>query len=42
MKSRCLGYYIGFKISESYYKNAPDKKLAVVDIIEMDNPIEFS
>jgi hypothetical protein len=36
-----LGYYIGYKIAESYYDNAPDKKQAIVDIIEMDNPIQF-
>ncbi|MFL5742921.1 MAG: hypothetical protein ACJ75B_22065 [Flavisolibacter sp.] len=36
-----LGYYIGYKIAESYYDNAPNKNQAIVDIIEMDNPIEF-
>jgi uncharacterized protein YjaZ len=40
-KPRDLGYYIGYKIAESYYDNAPDKKQAIVDIIEMDNAIEF-
>lgn len=30
-----LGYYIGYKICESYYKNAPDKKQAVKDILEI-------
>jgi len=30
-----LGYYMGFKIAESYYKNAPDKKQAVRDILEI-------
>lgn len=30
-----LGYYIGFKICESYYKNAKDKKQAVKDILEI-------
>jgi len=36
-----LGYYIGFKIAEAYYKNTIDKKQAIVDIIEMVNPIQF-
>jgi hypothetical protein len=36
-----LGYYIGYKIAESYYNNAADKKQAIVDIIEMDNAIQF-
>jgi hypothetical protein len=36
-----LGYYIGYKIAESYYNNHTDKKKAIVDIIEMDNPIQF-
>ncbi len=30
-----LGYYMGYKIAESYYKNAPDKKQAVRDILEI-------
>jgi hypothetical protein len=30
-----LGYYIGYKIAESYYNNAPDKKQAVKDILEI-------
>jgi hypothetical protein len=32
-----LGYYIGYKIIESYYKKAPDKKQAVKDILEIKN-----
>lgn len=36
-----LGYYIGYKIAENYYKNATDKKQAVTDIIEMNDPIKF-
>lgn len=28
-----LGYYMGYKIAESYYKNSPDKKKAVRDIL---------
>jgi uncharacterized protein YjaZ len=40
-KPRDLGYYIGYKIVESYYNNAKDNREAVIDIIEMDNPIGF-
>ncbi len=36
-----LGYYIGYKIAEEYYKNATDKKQAITDIIEMNDPIKF-
>lgn len=36
-----LGYYMGYKIAEEYYKNATDKKQAVTDIIEMNDPIKF-
>jgi hypothetical protein len=36
-----LGYYIGYKIAESYYNNAKDKKQAIIDIIEMEDPIRF-
>ena len=36
-----LGYYLGYKIAESYYNNAPDKKQAVKEIIEMDNAAVF-
>ena len=30
-----IGYYIGYKIAESYYKNAADKKQAIRDILEI-------
>ncbi|MGH9942624.1 MAG: DUF2268 domain-containing putative Zn-dependent protease [Pyrinomonadaceae bacterium] len=30
-----LGYYVGYKICEAYYKNAADKKQAVKDILEI-------
>ncbi len=30
-----LGYYIGYKIAASYYRNATDKKQAVRDILEI-------
>ena len=36
-----LGYYVGYKIVEAYYKNASDKKQAIVDIIRMSNPLQF-
>lgn len=36
-----LGYYIGYRIAESYYKNKADKNQAIIDIIEMNNPIRF-
>lgn len=36
-----LGYYVGYKIAESYYNYASDKKQAIKEIIEMDDPIEF-
>ncbi len=36
-----LGYYIGYKIAQEYYKNATDKQQAVIDIIEMKDPIKF-
>lgn len=36
-----LGYYIGYKISESYYKNAADKKQAVTDILEIKDVAKF-
>ena len=36
-----LGYYIGYKICEAYYKNAADKKQAVKDILEVKNSNAF-
>jgi hypothetical protein len=36
-----LGYYIGYKIAEEYYRNSLDKKQAIIDIIEMNDPIKF-
>lgn len=36
-----LGYYIGYKIAQSYYNKATDKKQAIADIIELKNPLEF-
>lgn len=36
-----LGYYIGYKICESYYNQAADKKKALKDIIEVSNYRRF-
>ncbi len=36
-----LGYYMGYKIAEAYYKNASDKKQAVKDILEIKDFNEF-
>lgn len=36
-----LGYYMGYKIIESYYKNAKDKKQAVKDILEIKDFAKF-
>jgi len=36
-----LGYYIGYKIIESYYKNAKDKKEAVREILEIRDFAKF-
>jgi len=30
-----LGYYVGYKICEAYYRNASDKKQAIKDILEI-------
>ena len=36
-----LGYYIGYQISKEYYKNMTDKKQAIYDILNMNDPITF-
>lgn len=36
-----LGYYIGYKITQAYYAQAKDKSKAIVEIIEMDDPVAF-
>lgn len=36
-----IGYYVGFKICESYYQNAKDKKQAIKDIVEVTDCEEF-
>lgn len=36
-----LGYYVGYKITQAYYQQAPDKQKAIVEIIEMADPLSF-
>jgi hypothetical protein len=36
-----LGYFIGYKIAKEYYQNATDKNQAIINIIEMDDPLRF-
>ncbi|WP_207532957.1 DUF2268 domain-containing putative Zn-dependent protease [Desertivirga arenae] len=36
-----LGYFIGYQIVKEYYKNTSDKKKAIIDIINMSDPIHF-
>lgn len=36
-----LGYYLGYKITESYYNNSKNKKQAIKEILEMQNAEEF-
>ena len=36
-----LGYYVGYKICESYYNNATNKKKAIKDIITLKDPMNF-
>lgn len=36
-----LGYYTGYKIVESYYNKHVDKQQAIIDIIEMKDPLNF-
>lgn len=36
-----LGYRIGYKIAESFYKKAEDKTMAIKEMIEADNPLVF-
>ena len=37
-KPRDLGYWVGYRITKSYYQNATDKRQAVREILEMTNP----
>jgi hypothetical protein len=36
-----LGYYMGYKIAEAYYNNAPDKKQAIREILEIKDFEDF-
>ena len=36
-----LGYWIGYKITERYFANAPDKKQAVAEIVDIKNANDF-
>jgi hypothetical protein len=36
-----MGYYVGYKICQSYYQNAKDKKQAIQDIIEVSDCEDF-
>jgi hypothetical protein len=36
-----LGYYMGYKITESYYRNAADKRAAIKEILEIKDFEEF-
>jgi hypothetical protein len=36
-----LGYYIGYQISKEYYKNMTDKKQAIYNILNINDPITF-
>ncbi|QIX61345.1 DUF2268 domain-containing protein [Hymenobacter sp. BT18] len=36
-----LGYYIGYKICEAYYEQAPDKKQAVADMLNLKDATAF-
>jgi len=36
-----LGYWVGYRIVKSYYQHAPDKRRALREIIEMNDPERF-
>jgi uncharacterized protein YjaZ len=36
-----MGYYVGYKICQSYYQNATDKAKAIKAIVEMESPEEI-
>jgi hypothetical protein len=36
-----LGYWVGYRIAKAYYQNAPDKREAVREMIEMTDPRAF-
>jgi len=37
-----LGYWIGYKITEAYYNKMEDKKEAILQILNIENPLEFT
>ena len=37
-----LGYWMGYKITEAYYNKQEDKKQAISDILNIENPVEFT
>jgi len=36
-----LGYWVGYRIAKAYYRNASDKRAALRDILQMDDPKDF-
>lgn len=36
-----LGYWAGYRIAKSYYQNAPDKRVAIREMIQMTDPHAF-
>lgn len=36
-----LGYWVGYRIAKAYYRQAPDKRAAVREMIQMTNPRAF-
>jgi hypothetical protein len=36
-----MGYYMGYKIVQSYYNNAKDKRQAIKDILEIKDVRKF-
>jgi Predicted Zn-dependent protease (DUF2268) len=40
-KSGDLGYWVGYRIVKSYYQHAPDKRLALREILQMSDPHAF-
>ena len=36
-----LGYWVGYRIAKAYYRNAPDKRRALREILEMDDARAF-
>ena len=37
-----LGYWMGYKITKAYYDKQDDKKKAILDILSIENPLEFA